>query len=174
MNSYGCIYIFGLFLKISRTSFIRPFTMSISRAFLINSLLTSKVAHSSNACYTVWCCDVCKSCAMIECLISYVCHTIRLSIILYTIWYYNWAVILSIKLKVSPNTVTEWTMKKQYSHAVEYTHWLCVYTRSRYIHRMSINCPCTLLKFGEFSVLDLKQYAFLCRWISPHWQRKIA
>ena len=42
MNSYGCIYIFGLFLIISRTSFIRPFTMSISRAFLINLLFTPK------------------------------------------------------------------------------------------------------------------------------------
>ena len=36
---------------------------------------------------------------------------------------------------------------------------------NRYIHRMSIDCFGPLDNFGEISVLDLKQNAFLCRWI---------
>ena len=48
MNSYDCIYIFGLFLIISRTSFIRPFTMSISRAFLSHQSGLSKNTSTGN------------------------------------------------------------------------------------------------------------------------------
>ena len=49
-------------------------------------------------------------------------------------------------------------MKKQYSHAVIYTHSLCVGTHKRYIHRMSIGCSSPLFKIlAKFQFLDFNK-----------------
>ena len=73
------------------------------------------------------------------------------------------------KTEASPNALTKWTVKKQFSHAVIYTHSPCVGTHKRYIHRMSIDCSSPWFKIlAKFLFLDLKQNAIKRQWMSPH------
>ena len=71
------------------------------------------------------------------------------------------------KTEASPNALTEWTVKKQYSHAVIYT-WDCAPIRAHNGHiytEWALIASVLCLKFWRNFCFGLKQNAFLRQWI---------